>query len=583
MIIKTFYQNVLNIIFVALSVSIYAQGGKVNKDGLRDGKWEIVYEIKNTFSYIGNSDIPDWLNSITPSSDNGSAMINSANRAEIGSSNTKYILEKCKYEDGIKNGKFTLIHYSYEGQERIDNSIYSNSLATRAKWTKTEVVSGEYLNGKINGTLVSFMNNNTTISIKYKDGIIEDQTIKINQVVSSDKKFVVNPYYNFKNGYLSETMCLKNNVPTLIVFDGSKGKLLHYTPKPICYNYFSFLTKNEKQQGERFSLIDLNTNNFAIECIPFYYSNSGELIVHGNYRLFKPAATLTDTSFLWASYQYKDDVRDGLAEIWDASENGKTGVTPSIKQRYLKDKLHGYSEMFYRDGKLAVSAEFKNGYVDGEVITYNYPPNHYPFELKYHIKPYVLAGQLSIYQIGEYSDKTLQENIKIIKENGGAIETPKQYEQYTKVRYKVDSMQTNGVWFKGSVPAADFYQFYNGKPIVKYIINKEKPWIPSEIIYFDSNGTVVYSLSKAKNQVVKKAAELEAEQQKYLNTEISCASCNKNILIKNAIEQWDGCKCIKEDGSKITVGFGGKKFCSIQCKVIFEKDCCKSNGYYYER
>lgn len=583
---KSFWINKTIIITSILLLSnslLFAQGGKIDNKGLRQGKWEIVYNINDKIAYIAKSDIPDWLNSIKPSDDNGSSLIKSANSGAYGSYGTKFIFEKCNYKDGVKQGKFSLIYYIYDGQERIDNSIYSNG-ATRAKWKTIEIMSGEYTNGNLNGNIISYMNDNLAISIKYNNGILEDQIIKTKQVASKKLNIVINPYYKFKNNSLTEALFLQDELPNLSYSDGKNGYLLKYTYKPYCYNEFSFLTKEEIEKNQSFSLINLNTNNLAIEYVPFKYNNENKMVIDGNYRLYKPSAILLDTTFLWASYHFKNNKREGLAEIWDASKNGKTGIAPFIKMNFFNDKLHGYSEMFYPDGKLAVSAEFKNGYPDGEVIAYNYPPNHYPFEPNYHIKAWVHSGGLlSIHQIGDFS-KSIYENIETVKKNGGTFEEPKQYELYTKIKYKVDSMATNGKWFKGSVPAEDFYQFCNGKPITKYFINKEKPWIPSELFYFDSKGTVVYSLSKAKGEVIKKAIEIEAENQKYLNTEVKCAACNNKVLIKNAKENWGGCDCIQNNGERIEVyGTVRTYFCSIQCKVIYEKDCCKRNGYFYER
>lgn len=374
------------------------------------------------------------------------------------------------------------------------------------------------------------------------------------------------------------------NARELVIDNNSELFLIQNTKKPICYNNFSFLTEEEKKKNDHMSLINLNTNTNALEVIPVKYNKDNGLIIEGNYRLFKLGKTLSDTSFLWASYHFKNDKREGLAEIWDASKNGKTGVSPWFKMNFFNDKLHGYSEMFYSGGQLAVSAEFKNGYPDGEVIAYNNPPNYYPFEPNYHIKAWVHSGGiLCIDQIGDFK-KTIYENINTVKKNGGNVEDLKQYELYTKIRYKVDSTATNGNWFKGSVPAEDFYQFCNGKPITKYFINDEKPWIPSELFFFDSKGSVVYSLSQAKGEVIKKAIEIEVENQKYLNTEVKCAACNNKVFIKNAKENWGGCNCIKNNGERIEVyGTVRTYFCSIQCKVIYEKDCCKGNGYFYER
>lgn len=356
--------------------------------------------------------------------------------------------------------------------------------------------------------------------------------------------------------------------------------LIQRTDKPVCYNYFSFLNDEERRKNSNRSIINLNTNKLAVEVATVTYSKVYGFKKNGSYRLFKPGNTLNDTSFLWASYYFANDLRHGLAEIWDENKNGKNSISPFIKMNFRNDKLHGYSEMFYPDGKLAVSAEFKNGYVDGEVIAYNYPPNYYPFEPEYLIKAWVhTGGILSINQIGGFKEVS---SIKTISEKGGVVEDPLIYEMYTKVMYKVDSLKTNDVWFKGSVPKDDFYQYLNGKPITKYIISKEKSWIPDDIYYFESNGTIVYSLKKAKGDFLQKAAEIEAKHQVYLNTEMTCASCSKKVLIKNSKENWGGCNCIENNGSPIEV-YGTVKtfFCSIKCKILFEIDCCKKNGYWY--
>ncbi len=111
---KTFLINKTIIITSILLLSnglLFAQGGKTDSKGLRQGKWEIVYNINDKIASIANSDIPDWLNSIKPSDDNGSSLINLANSGAYGSYGTKFIIEKCNYKDGVKQGKFSLIYY----------------------------------------------------------------------------------------------------------------------------------------------------------------------------------------------------------------------------------------------------------------------------------------------------------------------------------------------------------------------------------------------------------------------------------------------------------------------------------------
>ncbi len=571
------------------------------KDGVRVGKWTNIY-VLNKIKFRNNSDIPFWEESLSPFKGNYENVVSLFDGSELGcrkafnffkDNGHKVVFETCEYVNGKKTGEFKIQlcelnfneayyldiisgNYSndlFEGDiiYCLDTTSYSTGSIGRSANDIKPMLTIKYINGKINDQVTS-----SNSGKRYYHQFIEGGKYIKDHFEGISGHFKTS--YSFKSEKIIESYFLNNSFPCYFKTNETNGFFIKYTEIPLCYNSYSFLTKDEISKG---NLINLNTNGPSIEYIPFKINNN-ESIINGNYRLFKPNINLMDTNFLWASYHYSEGKRNGTAEIWDQEKNGKQILSPFIRLNFKHDKLNGVSEMFYPDHKLAVSAEFKNGFVDGEVISYNNPPNHYPFEPEYHIKAWVHSGGiLSIHQIGDFK-KNIDEHFKLIIENGGTFEEPKQYEQYTKIRYKLDSISSNGTWFKGSVPSEDFYYFCNSKPILKYFINEEKTNVPKDLFFFDSKGNVVYSLSKAKGDIIKRQIEIEAEKQKHLNTEVKCASCNNKLQIKNAKENWGGCNCVQNNGKNIEV-YGTVKtyFCSIQCKINYEKDCCKRNGYSY--
>jgi antitoxin component YwqK of YwqJK toxin-antitoxin module len=404
--------------------------------------------------------------------------------------------------------------------------------------------------------------------------VIALQTSALGQIGVSEKKLK-----ELKKAYFIE------GTRELAMSHNGQLSLIQYTKKPICYNNFSFLTEDEKQKNNYRPLVNLNTNTYSIEVVPvIYHEQSNGLRVDGIYRLFKPGATLMDTTCLWASYHFKDDLREGIAEIWSIEDNGNRD-RPFMRLNFHKDKLHGISEM-YAGGKLAVSAEFKNGMVEGEVLAYHNAPNHLPFNPKPRINRWVGGGILHLGQIGEFSSSDLEGNISIVREHGGTIEEyPSQYELYMKIRYITDSVQSNGEWFKVSNPAEDFYRYCNGHPIVKYIVGKDKIGMSVvDALFIDATEKVVYSLLNFKEDVLKGLSKIEEEQIKFQSTPVPCAFCGESVLRKDSKENWGGCDCFKTDGSLIEVyGTVRTHFCSLDCKIKYETDCCRRNGYRYER
>jgi antitoxin component YwqK of YwqJK toxin-antitoxin module len=376
-------------------------------------------------------------------------------------------------------------------------------------------------------------------------------------------------------------MLEKNGLPYYYIYNGNKSiRCLKYTLKPACYNDFSFL--ESKDEGK--NLIDLNTNNLSIEHYNAIYDDSKKKYkIEGSYRLFAISDNLFDTTKLVAEYNYLEGKRNGTAKIWDVNKNGHNGDLPMIISTFKDDLLDGSSQFMYADGKVAVQANFIKGFPIGEAISFYNSPNFKVFDLKSLVPRWIdNGGILMIYHIGKFSDSDT-ENIKTIRSKGGKISDLNGYGIYCKINYKLDSMQTNGVWYKGSVASSDFALYNNGKVMVDFLINKEKLGEYRNIIYKDESGKEVYSLKEAQKEVEDVLQKKLNEIEKQNNNLITCQWCNKQIKYGNRVET-DECHCFERSSGKNSsvLHFKPKVFCSNDCRAKHEKDCCISNGKGHE-
>lgn len=574
------------------------QKNKLNNEGKPVGKWTNVY-LLNKITYKQNSDIPDWEKSLTPFQGNYQNVVT----AFSGIPNSlqyfrpvmpydvamRVVFETCEYVDGKKTGQFNIQLCELVGGS-WEESLF------------TEIISGTFLNDKFEGKIEYSIDTTSTwkkfqvpektpsISLMFQDGILLDQTVSCNDGIrfymqfdenGSDSNFQeykgkYKTTYVFKSGKITEALYLNNKFPCYFYSNGNTGYNLRYTNYPICYNSYSFLTQEEKEKFKASGLgfIDLNTNRYSIEYVPLILK-SDEILINGNYRLFKPMANLADTSFLWASYHFSEGKRNGIAEIWDYSKNGKEKLIPFIRLNFLDDKLNGISEMFYPDHKLAVSAEFKNGLPSGWCKAYNNAPNSYPFIPNFTVNAYLHSGGiLSIHQIGKFG-KDLDKDIEIAQKHGSDIVNPKGYELCSEILYRIDSAYTGKTLYRGSVIASDFYRFSNGKPVVKFVVNPLNPREFADEIWFNSSGKIVHSLSEEKRK-------REQESFERQNTVVTCDVCKKNVLNKDSYFLWN-CNCKKSNGANVEfTRFETNKFCSIQCKHLFLKDYCSNRGLKFE-
>jgi hypothetical protein len=546
---KKYFSFLSIVLLMASSITVFAQG-KINKNGERVGKWKVLYKLTEV-KHIDFGKVVDWQNSLT----------------EVSNIEECEYFEIVKYEKGKKEGIFEL----YQNKKLTNSSGYV---------TYPIVLYGAYSNGLKNGltTFTSTDSKNKICDVNYLNGEIVDQKVSFYKTRLEDFNIDFESYFVIKNKKTVESVVLKDKMPLKLTCDENNlFTLLYYTQTPICYNDFSTLTEDEKYNNKIKSIIDLNTNNFALEKYELKIKPNGDLFMEGNYRLFKPVDKLFDTTFLWADFTYINGLRNGPATIWDAEKNGKSNVMPIIVQNYTNDLLDGDAVFYYPDGKPAYKANFKGGYVEGVVTSYLHP-NFKPVEIDYYIKPYVNAGTLSIHQIGKFSVK-LYENIQNIKSKGGEIDNPNEYQLYSQINYRTEIGTTpKGDLRKISVPSEDFIQYLNGKHYAVYLIDKTKSWEPKDIIYYDKTGKEVFSLKSKKESDYKQARELIEMYSNISNSDQKCASCSKNFKYGDA-KRLSECLCFDTSKNQnITLLINEKLFCSLKCKNEYESDCCKRNG-----
>ena len=537
-----------------------------------NGKAKIYYELKQ-YQYIPHTKIIDWKNSIRK-----------IESQEPFKEKSIYLIENVKFEDGKKNGAFELSLCKLNVNQAM-TGCYLTELVN--------VVKGQYVNNEYDGAIsvysfIDLKEKEGYLTLQYLNGKISDQILRYPYPITctiGSKNFSITPQIVFKNGKVDEILSCET-YPFYKKFNGSIIFNARYNGKPICFNQFSFLKTSDQQKNNFKSLIDLNVNTLTLEVFNSDLSGANEKIV-GNYRLFKVNDNIFfDTSILISSYQYIDGKRNGKALIWDISKNGKSGDNPYIQLNYLDDLLNGVSQQYYPDGKLAISANFSKGYLVGETTTYYNMPNYKVFTVEPLVPRWVdNGGILMINQIGKWGDQD-QEFIKSIKEKNGDISELNGHGLYSKTFFVLDSMQSNGVWYTGSIAFKEYTVFNSGKPMVTFTMNNEKKGQYSEIRYFDTNGKQVYSLRKAKEELLVKLDQLEKERIKKDNSIINCNWCKKSFRFGDRINLQE-CHCFdRTDSHSINLWVDlysdkGLDFCSKDCRMKYEEECCRRNGYSF--
>jgi antitoxin component YwqK of YwqJK toxin-antitoxin module len=525
-----------------------------------NGKANIYYRLKN-FSYIPNTKIIDWQNSLEK-----------LEASEIYDEREQYFEESCTFSKGKKTGEFTINILFLKEVKVSDYTINRIS-------TGREIVAGNYVDDKYNGpikltTFVDFVNKEGVIQIDYDNGMIKDQALTFPEAkmnIHDKEPISFQPKVTFLNGKVSEKLTLEAGYLNYTKYENNTEYILRYTEKPYCYHNFSFPIRVQYS-------VALLTDKFSIECFKSVYNpNQKKYLIEGEYRLFMPSDKFFDTTQLIARYNFSDGKRNGLAQITESSEQNPY----TIKLNFKNDLLDGICEQYYPDGKLSISAKFTKGFPTGEAVSYYNAPK-YPrfFEFNSVVaSPLEYGGILMIHQIGKWDIYT--GNTATIRKNGGKISDYNGYGVFCKINYdKLDSSVIDGVWIKGVFATNDYSLYNNGKQIVDKIMDKENPGQIENMLYKDETGKVIISLKQLVEDVAdKKAKETEEKN----NTLVHCVWCNKEFKYGNRTET-DLCPCFKSsDGSSIGVMLHTKIFCSNECRSKYQKDCCIKNGYNYER
>lgn len=545
------------------------------------GKNKIYYSLKNGYKYIPNTKIIDWY-----------ASLEKIQISEEYDSKKMYFVESAKYLDGQKNGEFEISLLSLKNKETSLGTIY---------WLAESeaVMSGNYTNNFLNGTVamltfIDFKSQTGILNLQYQNGKLTNQTVTYPYPILcerspySDVKLVLVPSVKFENGTVKELNHIeKDEFPYKKVFNADQIITMRYTHDPLCFNSFSFKTNSYLKD-----VMNLNVNKFGIEVFTEKL-DMGKTYLEGSYRLFLPMGNSKtfDTTKLVANYKYLNGQRNGLAQIWYETDNGLNGDNPTIEQNYKNDLLHGESRLFFSDGKVALQANFINGYLCGETKTFANGPNFKVYSLDGISRRSTdgLGGVLLVYHINEshkFSNE-LNESINLIKEKKGKISENTGYKLFSKANYVIDSTTTsNGNIVKYS-KVKDYVSIYNNEfEIVKKYFDKNDPSKPTEILYIDETGKQVYSLTQAISEVNAASKVLQKEADKVNNQIVICHYCNTQVKLGNSVSNGD-CDCftVKNNGVKEKISIYVREiwpFCSRKCLTDWEKQTCKKNGYTWE-
>jgi antitoxin component YwqK of YwqJK toxin-antitoxin module len=582
--------------------------------------------------YIDGSNIYDWRKSIKKIELSDTKFINNINSLANGNYNGSYfVVEHCSLKNGIKNGPFTL---SLCYLKNIDGKISIQE--SQGKLNLLE--SGEYLNGEYHGTIKSLnlLNYQSPCSlgeatkydadrhhlpspkwdflnIVYKNGVIQDQKIIFQSDYYSTGKIVdqtgvteftgfYRPWVEFENGKVKKILTINGwyNLPVYKTINGNITTVYSYTLTPVCWNWYSFFSEEDKKKNKEKPFVDFGNNywNKKQLFLEVYTMNNQNFELNGEFKIYygmkHPSHSAEGVLFndmtnpikdtvgckIAATYSYKNGKRNGEAKIF----NGNGTLAYSIF--YENDMLHGKSEHFFDNGKTAFIINFSKGLPDGEAISYFNPSSKVPL-LSVSGKSEHLVGGVFLPQsiIKWNEEKNIQSMVQTIKENGGDITQLNNYQMISKVNYQIDSIKlNNGSWERFSHPDGEYSIFNNGKPMRRHKIDFKSNY-KSKIVdwdYLDQDGKVVYTKAQ-EDQAKKENSQNEAEgrkkqQEEFENSLQRCQWCNKEVVYKNGIITDDEIKCNKSLYG-ISGLLGVRAFvCSNACKASYEEDKCRRNA-----
>lgn len=553
----------LILLIVTITMSL-AQDNKVDRKGLRKGEWYVMYS--GDITYLDPNRLLEDFNKMLVS------------ERETGKLDNATYFEVVEYKNGIKSGVF---------------KVYSTEKNRNGKYPLLAL--GEYENGEITGNLYYTDNNNSTLcTIKYSQGTIINQeailsTVSMKHPGTDNITYNFNEKAVFKNGSITEFYALNSGnyvkeLPQKYVRTDKGWVVYKYTEKPTCFNKFNYLTEREINNNNSYRLIDLSTNNPNNPGLEVYKTDN-DFMIEGEYRLYQSGNSLFDTTHLSAIVFYQKGIRNGKAKFWDASRNGHT-ENPLITANYKNDKLHGESVLYYnRSGKPAAKMTFEEGFLKGELIAWWDADNHNPFVGKNIINRWTKNGGVMMpYQVGIFNSEIFVE-IKSFQDEGNDMILPSGYFRFAKKYYEIDSSYSESTrsYIKYSKVKGNCSLYAN--EVTKYMdcVYDENGEL-KDFAIMDKNGVDIFTMSDLQgNKRIIHEAEKKREEE-IRNTVVKCEFCGTEVTIGNAKITWGGCDCFQDNGDKIGVyGTVSTYFCTQKCKVDFEKECCRRNGYKFEK
>lgn len=517
-------------VVIMLTTVVAIGQNKIDGNGQRKGKWTIYYKYKDDGSFHFKDEEGLIYHDLTGTILAPELML--VTTKETDSKTDFNYMETVKYERGIKEGDFIVYKKTKSGGDYVS------------------IVTGSYLNGKITGVVSMLVNEKTTML--YENGIIKDQAITLKgSSVDVDYKKAY-PKIVIRNGRCVDRVVTNGD------YQGYKFALGRWVPNEN--RGFTMYLYTEKYKGVfdsdlllEVSEIDTNfTQNGLVKL--YNKTNTNELYDTSAIRLFYSAL-------------YKDGKKNGqewtkLSE-WDGEKYQKT----IMKCNYLNDKLNGPSSIETEEGKFLVEANYKNGLLNGKYITYGGRGN-------------------SLYINGPYCVTDTNTRLNKIKVN--SEDTRKMYNVVSKyLKQKIVDMSNINKFFEATFVNGrinDKYYYYqsNNLKLKEGFVTgcKETDWR-----IFDINGNILTTQTQNEELLTKQLED--AFKGPSPSSVVKCPACSKQIKVGDAIQASKGCDCFQDDNSPINVAsvdiLGRNFFCSYSCKASYDRECCRRNGYNYEK
>lgn len=542
-------KSLLILLTICISSVSFGQDNKVDGKGLRKGKWIIMYE--DNFLYY------DYMSKLL----NLDKML--VTGRETKSEDEARYFEVVNYKKGTKQGEF---------------QVYS---ATKNKSDKYPLIAkGEYKDGLITGDLIMVgYDNQTQIRLcyaEYENGKIKDQDI----VIEEKAKNSSNNYYTFGLNHvkvypvikMKDGICIEQiAVPTTITkLDDFILIRFVKTDKGFTrYGHFSRTLKvaeldNNFQHNGLVSHYEETPVPFETTTLPIFRATMKNNKKHGTANWYDPK-----TGFQ-KEFNYVDGIANGPAYIqkyifWPNGGYYKERANVTMEFNYVDGLLNGVAKLKTESGQTYVQATYKDGLLDGKYVTY------------------YLDDGFNLIAVGPVCEETKNKRIdEIVEKNHGNLD---RFEPIIpKLKKEGHTIITDGVfkffeasYVNGIMDGKYNYYHSNGKKLHEGTVSDcgvvDAKW-------FDINGKVIYD---TKERIRRIQEELKKEDEYFNTAVINCSYCNNPVKLSNAIITGSGCNCFYDYGEIQVLGGDKKYFDSRKCQSEYEKDCCRRNGYRFEK